>query len=162
MRFHKGKRKPPNLDGETLRRCCRGALRLEALPTKHRTTLCRLKRNGCFLAALGTRGTCFHLRIRPGSGNAQSCCPLPFAGFATLRFVLELLIVEEKLFTGREYEIRPAVYALQHLVLEFHNAPFNPRAPRGPEIRTVKHGHVVPRLETRPPRLRFSLFSTLG
>jgi hypothetical protein len=42
------------------------------------------------------------------------------AGFATLWFVLELLVVKEKLFPGREDEITPTVDTLQHLVLKFH------------------------------------------
>ena len=43
-----------------------------------------------------------------------------------LGIVLELLVVEEELLARGEDEIRPAVHALQHLVLEFHKAPFNP------------------------------------
>jgi hypothetical protein len=42
------------------------------------------------------------------------------ARLAPLGFVFELLIVKEKLFPRRENEIRPAVDALQHLVLKFH------------------------------------------
>jgi hypothetical protein len=39
---------------------------------------------------------------------------------ATLGFVLELLVVEEKLFSSREDEIVPTVDTLQYLVLKFH------------------------------------------
>jgi len=38
-----------------------------------------------------------------------------------------VLIVEEKLLASREDEIRSAVYALQHFVLEFHGIPFQPQ-----------------------------------
>jgi hypothetical protein len=46
--------------------------------------------------------------------------PLRFAALATFGFVPELLVVEKQLLPGRKYEFRPAVNALQHLVLEFH------------------------------------------
>lgn len=45
---------------------------------------------------------------------------LALTGLATFRFVLELFIVEEQLFAGGKDEVCAAVYALQHLVLEFH------------------------------------------
>jgi hypothetical protein len=45
---------------------------------------------------------------------------LAFAVLATLWLVLELLVVEEKLFTRREHEIRATIDALQNLVLVFH------------------------------------------
>lgn len=46
--------------------------------------------------------------------------PLRLAGLATFGFVLELLVVKEKLFPGSENEITPTVDTLQHLVLKFH------------------------------------------
>jgi hypothetical protein len=52
-----------------------------------------------------------------GSENRNS---LRFAGLAPFGFVSELLIVEEQLLPGRKNEIRAAVNALQHLILEFH------------------------------------------
>lgn len=52
-----------------------------------------------------------------GSQNRNS---LGFTGFAALGFVSELLIVEEQLLPGGKDEIRAAVNALQHLILEFH------------------------------------------
>ncbi len=45
---------------------------------------------------------------------------LGFAAFAAFRLVLELFIVEEKLFAGGEDEVLSAVDALERLVLEFH------------------------------------------
>jgi hypothetical protein len=53
-------------------------------------------------------------------GRAEDRDPLGLASFATLWFVLELLIVKKKLFPGSENEITPAVHTLQHLVLKFH------------------------------------------
>jgi hypothetical protein len=52
-----------------------------------------------------------------GSQNRNS---LRFAGLAPFGFVSELLIVEEQLLPGGKNEIRAAVNALQHLILEFH------------------------------------------
>jgi hypothetical protein len=45
-----------------------------------------------------------------------------------------LFVVEEQLFSGGKDEIGPAVNALQHLVLEFHKAPFNPAPLRGNQV----------------------------
>ena len=47
------------------------------------------------------------------------------ASLATLGLVLELLVMEEQLFPGRENEVLSAVNALQNSVLEFHpSCPF--------------------------------------
>ena len=46
--------------------------------------------------------------------------PLALTCLAAFGFVLELLVVKEKLFPGREDEIGPTVDTLQHLVLKFH------------------------------------------
>ncbi len=45
---------------------------------------------------------------------------LAFAVLATFGFVLELLIVEEQLFTRCEHEFRATIDALQNLILVFH------------------------------------------
>ena len=42
------------------------------------------------------------------------------AGLAALGFILELLVVKEKLFPGGKDKIGTAVDTLQHLVLKFH------------------------------------------
>ncbi len=52
--------------------------------------------------------------------RAEHGDPLGLASLATLGFVLELLVVKEKLFPGSENEITPTVDALQHLVLKIH------------------------------------------
>jgi len=58
---------------------------------------------------------------------AEDGDPLGLAGFATLGFVFELLVVKEKLLPGGENKITPTVDTLQHLVLKFHlrMAPFS-------------------------------------
>jgi hypothetical protein len=53
-------------------------------------------------------------------GGSQNRHPLRLAALASLGFVAKLLIVEKQLLAGRKDEIRAAVNALQHLVLEFH------------------------------------------
>jgi hypothetical protein len=50
----------------------------------------------------------------------QHSDPFLLASLAALGLVLELLIVKEKLFSGREDEVAPTVNTLQHLVLKFH------------------------------------------
>jgi hypothetical protein len=55
-----------------------------------------------------------------GVYRSQNRDPLSFAGLAPLGFVPELFIVEEQLLPGGKNEIRAAVDALQHLILEFH------------------------------------------
>jgi hypothetical protein len=45
---------------------------------------------------------------------------LGLASLAAFRFVLELLIVKEQLFSGREQKLCTTIHTLQHFVLEFH------------------------------------------
>src|SRR5206468_8345827 len=104
------------------RRLC--SPRLEAFPAKHRASLCRTEGDGGLLAAPRAGGLGLNLRVaivlslgRRRTHHGQS---LAFACLAAFRFVLELLVVKEKLLPGREDEIGPTVDALQHLVLKFH------------------------------------------
>jgi hypothetical protein len=46
--------------------------------------------------------------------------PFGLARLAPFRFILELLVMKEQLFSGREHKLGTAVNALQHPVLEFH------------------------------------------
>jgi hypothetical protein len=61
-----------------------------------------------------TVGRCLR-RSRPQNGYA-----LVFASLTSFRFVLELLIVKEKLFPGSENEVISTVDTLEHLVLKIH------------------------------------------
>jgi hypothetical protein len=45
--------------------------------------------------------------------------PLLLAKAASFGFVLEILLVEKTLLSGGEYEIRPAIHALESSVLKF-------------------------------------------
>jgi len=110
--------------------CCRGLLRLEALTAEYRASLGRLKRDRSLLLAARTDRSSFDFTV---TGSRQSEClrTFSFTRFTTLRFVLELLVVEEKLFARCEDEIFAAIYALQTLVLEFHGVlPLSARVPR--------------------------------
>jgi hypothetical protein len=116
---------------------------LEAFPTEHGTALRRTDRNRGLFSAPGAGGLCLNLGIAvvlSGGGSAEDGNALCFARFTSLRFVLELLIVKEKLFPSSEDKIFSAVDTLQHLVLKFHrgwlpSARF--RAPTREEIPAV-------------------------
>jgi hypothetical protein len=57
----------------------------------------------------------------PATGRALA---LGFATFATLRFVLEILVVEEVLFSRCEDKIRSTINALEHAVLKLGHGVF--------------------------------------
>jgi hypothetical protein len=60
------------------------------------------------------------VRVPRGLRSSEHCDALGLAGLTALGFVLELFVVEEELFTGREHEICAAVNTLQNLILELH------------------------------------------
>jgi len=97
---------------------------LKALATEDGTALRRTEGDRSLFSASRADGLSFHFGVAvilPGGSRAsQNRYPLGLAGLATLRFVLELLIVKEKLFPGGENEITATVNTLQHLVLKFH------------------------------------------
>src|ERR1700756_4678363 len=97
---------------------------LEALSAKDGTALRWTERNSCLLSASRTRGLGLDFGVAVGlsgrRGRAEHRNPFSFAGFAAFRFVLELLVMKEKLFPSRENEITPTVDTLEHLVLKFH------------------------------------------
>ena len=76
------------------------------------------------LSASRTGGLGFNLGVAVGlsgcRGRAEDGDPLGLTSFATLGFVLKLLVVKKKLFPGSEDEITPTVDTFQHLVLKFH------------------------------------------
>jgi hypothetical protein len=82
----------------------------------------RLEGHGGFFAAARAGRARLHLLI-PGArrrSRADRGCAFRLAGLTTFGFVLELFIVEEKLFAGRENELSPAIDAFEYSVLEFH------------------------------------------
>jgi len=142
---------------------------LEALATENWAPLSRTKRHGGLLTASGTRGLRFDFGVAVvlsgRRGSAEHGNALALARFAAFRFVLELLIVKEKLFPSREDEVRPTVDTLQHLVLKFHlrMAPFSP-SPRAhsrgkncggtPKIQVVYYSPPLNNPWTRPVHAR--------
>src|ERR1700733_3210267 len=109
------------LNRSNLRRYSRAPL-LEAIPAKHRSSLCRPERDRGFFAALRTDGKGFGSRRTALTATACSKIrnPLRFATLTPFGLVPELLVVEKHLFPGGKNKIRPAVDALQHLVLKLH------------------------------------------
>src|ERR1700751_1563955 len=97
---------------------------LEALSAKDGTALGGTERNGGLLSASRAGGLGLDFGVAVGLSGRRRCAehrnPFGLAGFAAFRFVLELLIVKEKLFPSRENEITPTVDTLEHLVLKFH------------------------------------------
>jgi hypothetical protein len=117
---------------EKLRRRWRLPL-CKTLAAEDGTALSGAEGNGGFLATLGADGVRFHpakvITHLPWSRSGiEHSHALGFAGFATLRFVPELFVVEEELFSGGKDELSAAIDALQYLVLKFHlrMAPFCP------------------------------------
>lgn len=96
-----------------------GACRLrlpaeEALATVNRTALGRPERNGCLPAALRTDGRGFR-SWRPGRRRSL---PLGLARLAALRFIFEVLVVEEMLFSRRKNKLRAAIRTLDDSILK--------------------------------------------
>ena len=96
----------------------------EAFAAEDRAALRGAERHCRVLAALRAGGPSLDLAVvvvarrrRTGTKHGHA---LGLAGLATLRLVLELLVVEEKLFPGGEDKVSTAIDAFQHLVLKFH------------------------------------------
>jgi hypothetical protein len=96
----------------------------EAFPAKDRTSLGGLEGNRGLPSALRTGGHGFRFGKAPGGRTLT----LVLTGFAALGFVLEILVVEEMLFSRCKYKIRSAIYALQDAVLKFRHIRW-PRYP---------------------------------
>ena len=80
-----------------------------------------LERYRSFPLASRANGFRFHsLVVATGLRQSKRLGALSFAVFAAFGFVLELFIVEEKLFTSGEHEVGAAVHTLENLVLELH------------------------------------------
>jgi len=97
---------------------------LEALTAENGATLRGTERDRGLFSASRASGLGLDLGVAVGlsrrRGSAENGDPLGLASLATLGFVLELLVVEEKLFPSGENKITPTVDTLQHLVLKFH------------------------------------------
>ena len=92
----------------------------EALAAVDRPALSRLERHRGFPAALGAGGH----GLRFGRTRSRRSLPFGLTGLAALGLVLEILIVEEVLFSRCENEIRVAIHAFEHAVLKLRHGLF--------------------------------------
>src|ERR1035441_10348355 len=90
----------------------------EALPAIHRTALSRLERNRGVPPALRAGGH----GLRFGEATTAAALTLGFTSLAALWLFFEVFVVEEVLFSRREYKFCRAVYTLENSVLKLrHN-----------------------------------------
>ena len=96
----------------------------EAFTAEDGTALRGAKGDGRLFAALTAGRPGFNARIvlpLANTGNSgEHGRALGLAGFAALGRVLELFVVEEKLFAGGKNKFRTAIDAGQYLVLKIH------------------------------------------
>ena len=94
---------------------------LEAFLAEDRATLRRTEWHRCFLATRRAVGHRFHPLPRDErAGRAAGL--LCLARLTALGFVLEILVGEELLFSGRPDEFRAAIHAREDPVLELHRS----------------------------------------
>ena len=86
----------------------------------HWTPLSWLKWNGGFFPALRTDGFRFYALKAISRRSRSALRPRRLTGFAPLGLVLKSLVGEKHLLAGGEHELRPAVRALQDLIVVFH------------------------------------------
>ena len=91
-----------------------GLCLLETRAAQHRPALRGTEGDGRFLATRRAMGPRFRSHAR------TTVRTLRLALLAVLGIVFELLVVEEKLLAGGEYEFSAAVVALEDSILEFH------------------------------------------
>jgi len=92
----------------------------EALAAVDRASLRWFEGHRCLPPALRAHRHGFGLG-EPGSGRALA---FGLAALATLGFVLEVLVVEEVLFSRCKYEIRTAINALEYAILKLGHGIF--------------------------------------
>ena len=97
-----------------------GSSLLEALPAEDRPALRGFEGNRRLLAAAGAIGSGLHSGVVSRRRAPQGRGAFRLAGFATFGLVLELLVMEEQLFSGGKDKLGAAVDALQNPVLIFH------------------------------------------
>jgi hypothetical protein len=166
MRRHQSPSVPP-VERQRHRQICFGkssgarhaAALLKTFAAQYRSSLGGTERNGRLFPAL--RAVCprFGFRERvPVRSHAGTGRPFAFAVLAAFGFVLELLVVEEQLFSGCKHEIRSAVDALQNLVLEFHCK----RRSHSPNLLSTGDPNGKDPVHDVGRRLRSPRFRTLG
>src|SRR5664279_22803 len=91
----------------------------EALAAENRPALSRLERHRGFPAALGAGGR----GLRFGETRSRRSLPFGLTSLAALGLVLEVLVVEEVLFSRCENEICFAVHILKDAILKLRHRP---------------------------------------
>jgi hypothetical protein len=76
--------------------------------------------------------------------------PFAFASFATLGFVLEILVVEEVLFSRCKYKFRSAIHALEDAILKIRHSSSVPYQLE--RVRMTRRGFL---LASAPPQCLF-------
>src|SRR5262249_54366027 len=109
-----------------------------------RAALGGLEGNRSFPPALGAGSHGFAF----GEPSAPGTLTLGLTRFATLRFILEILVVKEVLLACGEYEIRSAVHTLEDSILKLRHGHY----PRQPELLV---GSVIAGLRPRHRLLDF-------
>ena len=116
-----------------------GPPRLKTLPAVDRSPLSRLKGHGRLFATLGAGGRGFDPMVAlPG----PRLTPLQLTRLATLGFIPESLVGEEKLLTGSENELRAAVHTLHNPIPVLHSG--TPLVEQGPTRGKLSSG-LTPR-----------------
>ena len=127
---------------------------LETLPAINRAALRRLERDCRLTLTAGADSLGFYaLIIASALRQTKRLGALALTCLTAFRFVLELFIVEEKLFTGSEDEVSAAVHTLKNLVLELHREmpPF------------LLHPQILPRRQRSIPwTLRVTTYHGFG
>ena len=98
--------------------CCFPAQ--EAFPAIHRASLGWFERNRSLPATLGAFRGGFGLR-ETGTGRTLA---LGLTNLTALGLIPEILVVEEVLFSRREYEIRATIHAFENAVLKLRHGLF--------------------------------------
>ena len=124
------------ISGEKFLGCGSGCFALlKAFAAKYRTALRWLKRYCSFPLAAGADGLGFHsLVVAAILRQSQRLGAFTLAVFAAFRFVFELFIVEEELFTSGENKVGATIHTLENFVLEVHLRvpPYPAFTPRNP------------------------------
>jgi hypothetical protein len=97
--------------------CCGRLAAKETFAAIHRPALGGFEGDGGLPAALGTHRHGFRLR----KSRARRTLALGLAVLAALRFVLEVFVMEEVLFSRCKNEITTAVYALENSILKIRH-----------------------------------------
>jgi|SRR5436309_9355104 len=95
--------------------------RLEAFLAENWTPLRRSEGHRGLLSTCRAGGDSLHA-LATNSPAGRAARPLAFTGLASLRLVLEVLVGEKLLFTGRPDKLCAAVHAPENPVLELHRS----------------------------------------